>query len=63
LTPETCHDGNYTRYYYGINDSIDIAFFIWGIIILISGKCKISKYPVKGKTAKAIRISGFIESK
>jgi hypothetical protein len=43
----------------GLMFIISIVFFIWGIIVLISGKCKISKYPVKGKRAKSIGI-GFV---
>ena len=34
-----------------------IVMFIWGIIILLSGKCKLRIYPVKGKRAKAIGLS------
>ncbi|MCJ7448727.1 MAG: hypothetical protein MUO72_13655 [Bacteroidales bacterium] len=38
----------------GVMTIIVLLLFIWGIIILISAKCKLRKYPVKGKKARAI---------
>ena len=38
----------------GLMFIISIILFIWGIIILFSGKCKLWKYSVKGKRTKAI---------
>lgn len=39
---------------------IVVVFFIRGIIILFRGKCKLKKYLVKGKEAKAIGLSFII---
>ena len=41
----------------GIMVIYSIGMFIWGIIILLSGKCKLRIYPVKGKRAKVIGLS------
>ena len=41
----------------GVMVIYSIGMFIWGIIILLSSKCKIRIYPVKGKRAKEIGLS------